>query len=80
MSKHVDFTKYVIHIEDDGSTIAIARADAPQACECCGLPAEYKLRSSWDFNGQCDIYECQSCLLDDMTDIHVPDSFALIAS
>ena len=75
--RHIDFTGITITDADTG-TYAITRVDPIlHICESCGEPAEYGLRSSWDTYGQCDVYECQQCLLEGCGSIFSPDSYAV---
>lgn len=75
--KHIDFTGVTITDADTGR-ITIRRVDpADHRCESCMEPAEYMLRAvDWDIHGQCDVPECQSCLLEGNGSVFSPDSYS----
>lgn len=80
--KHIDFTKIVIHPGMEIGNITIERIDPwfseGTPCECSMGPAEYKLLSSWDENGQCTVYECQDCIISSLTAYDSPDTFTTL--
>lgn len=74
--KHIDFTGVTITDADTG-TYRVRRVDpAFHVCESCGAPAEYMLRSDWDMHGQCEVSECQGCLVEGSGSFSSPDSYS----
>lgn len=76
--KHLDFTNVII-LDIEGSRIDIERAESRQPCECCMQSAEYVLHSDWDPLHQSDVYECQGCLIDGMSNPMV-DTYIFVAA
>lgn len=63
MGNHTDFTAVTI-IDADTGAYTLTRVDPNLTiCESCGEPAEYLARSEHDKIGQCDVGQCQDCLV-----------------
>lgn len=74
--KHTDFTGVVAY--DEGGTYEIMRVDpAEHKCESCMGPAEYRLRSDWDMLGQCEVDQCQHCLLEAQHQVDTPTEYVI---
>jgi hypothetical protein len=77
--KHIDFTGVTI-IDAETGRYSVKRVDPREhRCESCMEPAEYEIRSEWDKIGQCDVGQCQGCMLDWLTAGDSPDEYIINA-